>query len=325
MIWTAYGPPEVLQLQDVPRPVPGDDQVLVRVHAATVSAGDCEIRSLKIMPPLGLFMRAYTGVLRPSRVTVLGQELAGEIVATGKDVTQFQPGDAVYAATDFAFGAYAEYAVLPAKGVALKPATMTYAEAATVPVGAQESLHFLRLAAIQPGDRVLINGAGGGIGTYGVQLAREFGAQVTAVDSAAKLEMLRGLGAERVFDYQTEDFTQDGPIYDVIFDIPGHDDLSKRLSALKPGGRYLLANPSLSQMVQTRWMGGREDKQIILQTTDHSAENLAYLRGLIEAGRLRAVIDRTYPLEQLVEAHRYVETGQKQGHVVIRIADEPAP
>jgi NADPH:quinone reductase-like Zn-dependent oxidoreductase len=320
VVWTNYGPPEVLQLQEVEKPVPKDDEVLIRVRAATVTMGDCEARSLKFPFWLAFPLRLYIGFRKPVRVLTLGQELAGDVEAVGKDVTTFKPGDAVFGTTGFRFGAYAEYTCLPAKsegaGLAFKPANMSYEEAAAVPVGGHEALHFLRQATIQPGQKLLITGAGGSIGTAGVQLAKYFGAEVTAVDSTAKLDMLRSIGADHVMDYTQEDFASGGETYEVIFDVVGKGSLSHKLSALKPDGVYLLANPGLSQRLGLSLTGG---KKVITDSAPRKPEDLIFLKELIEAGQLKTVIDRRYPLEQTAEAHRYVDTGQKKGNVIITV------
>jgi 2-desacetyl-2-hydroxyethyl bacteriochlorophyllide A dehydrogenase len=320
MVWTQYGPPEVLELREVEKPTPKDNELLIKIYATSVTAGDCEVRSLKIPLLIRLPMRLYAGFLKPKRMTILGQELAGEVEAVGKDVTRFKPGDPVFAAVGFGFGAYAAYKCLPEAGtVALKPANMSYEEAATVPVAGLEALHFLRVGNIQPGELVLINGAGGSIGTYAVQLAKEMGANVTAVDSTAKLEMLRTLGADQVIDYTQEDFTQNGERYDVIFDVVGKASLSRSVRSLKENGRYLLANPGLLSGVRGRWISRRSSKQVIVETASQKREDLLFLKELIEAGKLKSVIDRQYPLAQSAEAHRYAETGQKKGNIVITL------
>jgi NADPH:quinone reductase-like Zn-dependent oxidoreductase len=318
-IWTKYGPPDVLQIREVEKPTPKDNEVLVRICATTVNAGDCEMRSLKISPLLRLPMRLYVGFTRPTRITILGQELAGEVEAAGKDVKLFKEGDQVFAAPGFRLGAYAEYICLaekPADGaLALKPANLTCEEAAAVPIGGFEALHFLRQANIQPGQNILIYGAGGSIGTIAIQLARSYGAEVTGVDRGEKLDMLRSTGADHVVDYTQEDFSQSDKTYDVIFDVVGKSPFSGSLRALKPGGCYLIANPSLTTMAR-RWLasGG---KRVILGTSSYLNEDLIYLKELVEAGKIKPVIDRRYPLEQIAEAHRYVESGRKQGNVVI--------
>jgi NADPH:quinone reductase-like Zn-dependent oxidoreductase len=323
IVWTEYGPPDGLQLREVERPTPKDNEVLIRIHATTVSAGDCEMRGLKYHLPMRLTMRLYVGLIRPTRIRIIGQELAGEIESVGRDVKRFTEGEQVFAHTGFGMGAYAEYICRPEepegiRGVlASKPSNMTYEEAAAVPLGGLEALHFLRRGDIHRGEKVLINGAGGSIGTIAVQLAKHFGAEVTGVDSTAKLDMLRSIGADQVIDYTQEDFTQSGETYDVIFDVIGKSSFSGSMRSLEQDGRYLLANPGPG--IQRRRPSRRSGKKVILGGASYSTEDLVFLRELIEAGKLKSVIDRRYPLEQTAEAHRYVETGHKQGNVVITV------
>ena len=268
-------------------------------------------------------MRMYVGLRKPKRITILGQELAGEIEAIGKDVKRFKVGDQVFGTTGLGFGAYAEYICLPetpAMGVlATKPANMTYEDAAAVPTGGLEALHFIRKGNIQRGEKVLILGAGGSIGTFAVQLARYFGAEVTGVDSTSKLEMLGSIGADHVIDYTQEDFTRNGETYDVILDVPGKSSFSGSIRSLKQKGRYLLANPGLLHTLQGPWTSIRSGKKVIFGAASQKTEDLIFLRDLIEAGQIKAVIDRHYSLEQMAEAHRYVETGHKKGNVVINV------
>jgi len=325
VVTTKYGPPEVLELREVEKPTPSDNEVRIKIHATTVTAGDCEMRSLKL--PLGyqLVLRMGFGFRGP-RKEIQGTEVAGEIEAVGKDVTKFKVGDQIFGATGMTFGANAEYVCLPEMpgemegGVITKPANMSYEEAVTVPFGGRDALHFLRLGNIQGGQKILINGAGGSIGIFAVQLAKLDGAEVTAIDSTAKLDMLHSLGADHVIDYTQEDFTQNGEVYDVIFDVIGKVPFSRAEKSIQPGGTYLLANP-VSQMMQALWTRMRTDKKVIMQTASGTIEDLVYLRRLVEEGKLRTVIDRTYPLEQIVEAHRYVETGAKLGNVVITVSE----
>jgi len=323
IIWTKYGPPDVLQLREIEKPTPKDDEVLIRIYATTVTAGDCELRSLQLPLYFSLPMRMWLGFRKPRGTTIPGTELAGEIEATGKDVRLFKEGDQVFGSTGLRFGAYAQYSCLPEKpeeGVlATKPANMTYAEAATVPFGGMDALHFLRKANIQPGQKILINGAGGSIGTFAVQLARYFGAEVTGVDNTGKLDMLRSIGAQQVIDFTQEDFTKSGETYDVIFDVVGKSSFSRSLRSLKRNGSYLLANPGLLHMLRGRWTSPGSGKKVILGTASRKPEDLIFLKKLIEAGKLKTVIDRSFPLDQTSEAHRYVETGQKKGNVVITI------
>jgi NADPH:quinone reductase-like Zn-dependent oxidoreductase len=324
IVWTAYGSPEVLQLKTVEKPVPRDNEVLIRVYATTVPSGDCEMRSLSGRLWHALAIRAYVGLKTPGRITVLGMELAGEIESAGKDVKRFKAGDQVFAMTGFIrMGSYAEYIRLPEEpeggALVMKPANMTYEEAATVPIGGIEALYFLRQGNIQRGQKVLINGAGGTIGIFAVQLARHFGAEVTGVDSTGKLDVLRSIGANHVIDYTREDFTRKGGIYDLILDITGKSSFSGSLRSLGPNGRYIIANPGLSQRVRGRWIAMRGSKKVITGAAYPKTEDLVFLKALIEAGKLSTFIDRCYALEQTAEAHRYVETGQKIGNVVISI------
>jgi NADPH:quinone reductase-like Zn-dependent oxidoreductase len=324
IVWTEYGPPDVLQLQEVEKPTPKDNEVLIRIYATTVTTGDCEQRSLKLPIWQRLPMRAYVGLKRPTRITILGMELAGEIESVGQNVKRFKKGDQVFAATSFVrMGAYAEYICLPEEpeegALAIKPANMTYPEAAPVPVGGLEALCFLRQGNIQSGQKVLINGAGGTIGTFAVQLAKYFGAHVTAVDSTRKLDMLRSIGADEVIDYTKEDFTKSGESYDLILDVVGKSSFSGSIRSLNQNGRYLIANPGPSQMVRGRWTSMTSSKKVIFGAAYPKTEDLIYLKELIEAGKIKPVLDRRYPLEQIPEAHRYVETGHKKGHVVITV------
>ena len=323
IVWTKYGSPDGLQLREVATPTPKDNEVLIKVYAATASTADTELRRLKLPLLFAIPLRLYLGLIKPTRITILGTEFAGEIVSTGKEVTRYQPGDQVYGYTGLGMGTYAEYMCMPEKqsgiaGVlAQKPANMTYEEAAAVPFGGLEALHSLRKANIQRGEKVLIVGAGGSIGTYSVQLAKHYGAEVTGVDKPGKLEMLRSIGADHVIDYTQEDFTKSGQKYDVILDTAGKSSFSGSLRSLNENGTYLNANPGLFGGVWMRWISRRSSKRVIPWTGGYTTSNLLALKELIEAGTIKPIIDRRYSLEQTAEAHRYVEGGDKKGNVVI--------
>jgi NADPH:quinone reductase-like Zn-dependent oxidoreductase len=324
VVWTAYGPPDVLQLQEVEKPAPKDNEVLIRICATTVTAGDCEQRSLRLPVWYALVMRAYVGLSRPERISILGMDLAGDVEAVGKDVKRFGKGDQVFAATGFlGQGTCAEYICLPedpeAGAMTTNPVNMTYEEAAAVPVGGLEALSFLRQGKVQSEEKVLINGAGGTIGTFSVQLAKHFGAEVTAVDSTEKLEMLRSIGADRVIDYTREDFASNGETYHFILDLVRKSSFSRCMGSLRQNGRYLIGNPRPSQVVRGRRPSMKGGKKVIFGAAHPETRDLIYLKELAEVGKLRSVIDRTFPLEQTAEAHRYVESGHKKGHVVITV------
>jgi NADPH:quinone reductase-like Zn-dependent oxidoreductase len=320
IVYTEYGPPDVLQLKEVPKPTPKDDEVLIRIRAATVIVGDCELRSFTFPLWFWLPFRIYMGLLRPTRVNILGQELAGEIEAVGKDVERLKKGNQVFAATGVRFGGHAEYTCLPSScAIATMPANMTYEEAAAVPTGGLNALHYLRKANIQRGEKVLINGAAGNIGSFAVQLAKYLGAEVTGVDSTDKLDMLRSIGADHVIDYTQQDFTKNGETYDVVFDVVGRSPFSRSLRSLRQNGRYVLANPRLSSMVRGVWTSMISNRKVLFAFAPYRTEDLIFLKELIESEKIKSLIDRSYPLEQVAEAHRYIESGHKKGNVVVTL------
>jgi NADPH:quinone reductase-like Zn-dependent oxidoreductase len=325
IVWTKYGSADGLQLREVAKPTPMDNEVLIKVYAATVTAADTELRRLKLPLLFAIPLRLYLGFIKPTRITILGTEFAGEIVSAGKEVTRYQPGDQVFGYTGLGMGTYAEYMCLPEKPSALasvmakKPVNISYEESAAVPFGGLEALHSLRKANIKRGQKVLIVGAGGSIGTYAVQLAKHYGAEVTGVDKPGKLEMLRSIGADHVIDYTQEDFTKSGQIYDVILDTIGKSSFSGSLRSLEENGTYLNANPGLFGGIRMRWISKRSSKRIVPWTAGYTANNLLALKELIEAGTIKPIIDRRYPLDQTAEAHRYVEGGHKKGNVIITV------
>jgi len=328
IVYTEYGPPDVLQLKDVEKPTPKDNEVLIRVYAATVTAGDVNVRGFTFVPPgFGPLPRLMFGLRKPKR-TILGTELAGEIEAVGKDVKLFKKGDQVFGIGSEIFGAYAEYTCRPETGaLALKPANMTYDEAAVVPFGAGTALYFLRdMAKIQRGQKVLINGASGGVGTYAVQIARYYGAEVTGVCSIANVELVKSLGADKVIDYTQEDFTQSGETYDIIVDtVVGKTSFSRCKDSLKQNGLYLAVAGGLQEAAQMLWTSIIGGKKVIFGSPTERKEDLIFIKGLVEAGKIKAVIDRRYPLDQTAEAHRYVDQGHKKGNVVITVGDHQSP
>lgn len=308
-VYTKYGPPEVLQVREVPRPIPKDNQILVKIRATTVTSGDCRMR--KADPFL---VRFFAGLVRPKR-TILGSDVAGEVEAVGKDVRRFKPGDRVFGG---GIRTYAEYTCLKEDGPrAFKPANVTFEEAAAIPWGGGCSLYFLRSGGIRPGQKVLIYGASGSLGTAAVQLAKYFGAEVTGVCSTANLELVKSLGADKVIDYTKEDFFSPAT-YDLIYHTVGKISFSRSLKSLKDGGSYVSAL-SIFPFVRRLWAALAGRKKVVGGIAKVKAEDMAFLKDLVEAGKLRPVIDRRYPLDQIAEAHRYADIGHKKGNVVITV------
>jgi NADPH:quinone reductase-like Zn-dependent oxidoreductase len=319
-VFARYGPPDVLEIKDVEKPVPGDNDVLVRVRATTVSAADWRMR--KADPYLiAIFMN---GLWRPKKTNILGIEFAGTVESVGKAVTRFAEGDEVFGSTGFKFGAHAEYVRLPEDGtLATKPVNMTLEEAAAVSFGGLSALHFLRKAKVHAGQRLLVYGASGSVGVFAVQLAKHFGAHVTGVCSTANLDLVRSLGADEVVDYTREDFSRAGRVYDVVFDTVGKSGWSRSLKSLERGGFYVRIGGSgrlpsmLGDLFRERWVSLVGPAKVVGGVAGGTAEDLSFLKSLIEAGELRTVIDKRYSLDEIADAHRHAEAGHKKGHVVI--------
>lgn len=325
VVFTEYGAPDVLHLKDIPKPSPKENEILVRVYATPVNYGDLTARNFASsqfnMPaPLYLPSRLSFGWNKP-KTNILGNELAGQVEAVGQAVTKFQPGDQVFAYVGMKMGANAEYLCLPETGtVALKPANLTYAEAATLPYGAIMASSLLNKVNLQPGQKVLINGASGGIGSMAVQLAKHRGAEVTGVCGAPRLDYVRSLGADKVIDYTREDFTQNGETYDLVFDILGKRSFGQLRHSLTPNGIYLLASYKLKAVFQMLWTAlTRSQQKVICGFAGEKAQDLVRVKELAEGGKIKAIIDRCFPLEQAAEAHCYAESGQKRGSVVITL------
>ncbi len=322
VVWTKYGSLDGLELHDIPKPQLKDDEALVKVHATTITAGDYEIRTQRFPLWLLIPLRLYMGVLRPRNI-VLGQEFSGEVEAVGNKVTQFSIGDAVVGTTGPGLGGHAEYITIPAKSdegvLTIKPDIVSFEEAAAVPVGGLEALYFMRKANIQPNEKVLIVGAGGSIGSYAIQLAKMFGAEVTGVDNAKKQTLMKSLGADYVIDYTQTDFTKQNTTYDVIFDVIGKSPYSGSMARLKSGGRYVLANPRVMHIIRGRVFADKSNKRVIFGQVHQLEDDLNYLLNLIATDMLKVVIDKRYSLGEISEAHHYVETEGKSGNVVINI------
>jgi NADPH:quinone reductase-like Zn-dependent oxidoreductase len=320
VVYRKYGAPDVLHLEEVEKPVPKDNELLIKVHAAEATKADCEMRSFNF--PVKWFwlpLRIAFGPFRPKKI-ILGGYFAGEVETVGKDVSEFRKGDQVFGAAGLRFGAYGEYVCLPNSfTIVPKPNNLSFEEAATVPLGGLNALHYLRMANIQSGEKVLINGAGGSIGTFAVQIAKAMGAKVTAVDSSIKEEMLRQIGADHFFDYAKGHFSQNGQTHDVIFDMVAQKSFSRCIDALNPGGRYLMGNPRISDMIRSVITTKVTDKTVLFAFAGEKPEELLALKKMIDDGSIRPVIHRTYPMEQAADAHRMVETEQRLGTIAIAI------
>lgn len=321
ILHTQYGPPDLLQLGEVEKPIPKANEILIKIQATTVTTSDCNVRNFTFTPKLFLLpMRMQLGFNTP-KINILGIDLAGEVEAVGVDVKRFKKGDQVFGTPDLAMGAHAEYICLPEDGVlTTKPANTTWEETAAIPNMGNTALYFIRdLGNIQAGSNVLINGASGGIGTFAIQLAKYYGAEVTGVCSTTNVEMVKSLGADKVIDYTKEDFTESGETYDVIFDAVGKLSYSRCKSSLKNNGIFLTTLPTMAIILQTMWTSMRGGKKVKFGDAVPKIENLIFLKELIEAGKIKPVIDRIYSLEQTAEAFRYVEKGHKKGNVVITV------
>ena len=325
-IWTKYGSPETLQVEEIDKPVPKDNEVLIKIKSATVTAGDCELRDLTLPYLYRLPMRLFIGIIKPIRIPVLGMELAGVVESAGSSVKRFKPGDAVLAATGIKMGGNAEYICLPEVEsdmngpIVLKLENISFNEAAPLPNGGLEALHFIRKAKItKETKKILIIGAGGSIGTYAVQLAKLMGGQVTSVDKKDKGEILFSLGSEKFIDYLSEDYSKSETTYDVILDIAGNNSLGKGIKVLKKNGLYLIANPTLPKLLQRLWHSVFSNTKFFIGAGSQKTEDLQYLTDLLGSGKIKSIIDKVYTLDQISESHRYVEKGIKTGHVVISV------
>jgi len=322
IIYEKYGSPEVLKYKEMEKPTPNDDELLIKVQAASVTPGDCEMRSFT-MPLIFWFpLRIMFGIFHPKR-KILGLDMAGEVVAVGKNINNFKAGDQVFASTGSDFGAYAQYACLSNKNaIALKSPDLSFAEAVSIPTGGLNALHYLKLGQIQKGQKVLIIGAGGNFGMYGVQLAKYFGAEVTAVDNSEKLDFMRRLGADHVIDYTSEDFSDNGVRYDFIFDVASKKSCLTSLKSLTKNGRLVIANPRLRHMLCGIWASLTGGKKIFYAFADYKSEDLIYLQNLVTEGKIKIFMDRLFKMEDVVEAHHYVEAGHKKGSVALQVGPE---
>ena len=315
VVYTKYGPPEVLQIKEIEKPVPKENEILVKVHTTVVTSGDVRLR--KADP---IMVRTFNGFLKPKK-QILGINFSGTVEETGKDIKEFKVGDELFGSTMFNFGAYAEYVCVSKKDiVTTKPSNLSFEESVAIPFGGLTALHFLRQGNIREGDKVLIYGASGSVGTAAVQLAKYFGAEVTGLCSSNNVELVKSLGADKVIDYSKEDFTKSGEFYDIIFDTVGKSPFGGCIKSLKENGYYLRAvHISPSSLIKGLWTKLTTKKKVVGGISIERKEDLIFLKELIESGKFKPVIDKTYSLEQIADAHRYVETGHKKGNVVITI------
>lgn len=313
--YTKYGPPEVLQVQEVEKPLPKDNEILLRIEATAVNSGDWRLRKAD---PFGV--RLFFGLLKP-KINILGAVFAGTVESIGKDVKLFKTGDEIFGHTDMRLGAHAEYLCLSESGsLALKPKSLNHAEAAVIPFGGTTALHFIKKAAIKPGQKVLINGASGAVGSAAVQLAKYFGASVTGVCSTANIDLVKSLGADLVIDYTKGDFAKAGETYDIIFDTVNKIPFSKGIKLLNKNGILILSAAGMPEMLRGLWTSMTSRKRVLTGVISHNAEAINFFKELMEANKLKPVIDKIYPLEQIVEAHAYVEKGHKKGNVAITVS-----
>ncbi len=319
IVCSGYGSPDVLQVKEVPKPVPGDKEVLIKVLATTVTAGDWRVRSMDVPAGFRLLARLALGIRKP-RQPILGTELSGEIEVVGKAVTRWKPGDQVFAFSDLRMGCHVEWKCMPEDGaVVAKPANLTHEEAASLSFGGTTALTYLRKAKIQRGDRVLVNGASGGVGTAAVQLAKHFGAHVTGVCSGGNFELVRSIGADALIDYTKEDFTKNGETYDIIVDTAGTAPFSRSAGSLRKGGRLLQVLAGLPDLLRAPWISLTTDKKVIAGPQTSTPDDVRFLADLAEKGQLKPVIDRRFPFDRIADAHRHVDAGHKKGSVVITL------
>lgn len=317
IVWKKYGSADLLELQEIKKPEPKDTEILIKICNTSVNAGDCEMRGLKFPIILKLFIRLFFGPFRPRNI-ILGQELSGIVEKVGKKVTRFKVGDEIFGATGLKLGGYAEYTTASEKGCFLiKPACLTFEEAAGISIGGLEARHYLKKFKISKNDKVLINGAGGSIGTVVLQIAKSFGAFVTVVDKKSKFDMLKSLGADRVIDYNYEDYTSKGDKFDLIFDVVGKGPFKKSIDTLNENGNYVIANPKSYHKFLGNFINIFTNKNIYFDTSDHSILDLENIKGLVEDGIIKVFIDKVVTLEEVPKAHKYVESGDKKGNLII--------